>query len=196
MLLTGPTPPLPHRARSFRQDLTDLNRFLSANEIPSALRYQLREYMHQSVALRRAATGNRLLVGLAPKLRNEVALQINEKWLHKIDLISDECEEGLILELAFALTLQIFPPGDVCPVGSIYIVSTTAISRDLPRPLAASLASYDLPRPPMISVIFFSSRDPFAPTSLSFTAPMPSLPGEPRRRALRRPRVPLGPVMG
>jgi len=110
----------------FRQDLTDLNKFLTANAIPSNLRYQLREYMHQTVFLRRAATGNRLLSDLAPKLRNEVALTMNERWLHKIDLINDECEQGLVLELAFALSLQIFPPGDNCPVGRIYIVSRGA----------------------------------------------------------------------
>jgi len=110
----------------FRQDLTDLNKFLTANAIPTSLRYELREYMHQAVALRRAATGNRLLGGLAPKLRNEVALTINEKWLEKIDLINDDVEQGLVLELAFALTLQIFPPGDGCPIGSIYIVSRGA----------------------------------------------------------------------
>ena len=78
---------------SFHQDLTDLNKFLTANSIPKHLRYELREYMHQTIYLRRAATGNRLLRDLAPKLRNEVALQINEKWLHKIDLISEECED-------------------------------------------------------------------------------------------------------
>ena len=31
-----------------------------------------------------------------------------------------------MLELAFALTLRIFPPGDSCPIGSIYIVSRGA----------------------------------------------------------------------
>ena len=63
----------------FRQDLTDLNKFLNANHIPTALRYQLREYMHHTVYLRRNAMGNRLLSALAPKLRNEVALTINAK---------------------------------------------------------------------------------------------------------------------
>jgi len=110
----------------FRQDLTDMNKFLTANAIPPALRYQLREYMHQTVHLRHVATGNRLLSDLAPKLRNEVALQMNERWLQKIDLINDECEPGLVLELAFALALHIYPPGDSCPVGSIYIVSRGA----------------------------------------------------------------------
>ena len=110
----------------FRQDLTDLNKFLTANSIPAVLRYQLREYMHQTLHLRHAATGTRLLGDLAPRLRNEVALKIHERWLAKIDLINEECEEGLVLELAYALTLSIFPPGDSCPMGSIYIVSRGA----------------------------------------------------------------------
>ena len=84
----------------FRQDLTDLNKFLAANSIPSSLRYQLREYMHQTVYLRRNATANRLLTDLAPRLRNEVALTINEKWLEKVELINDDCEEGLVLRHA------------------------------------------------------------------------------------------------
>lgn len=41
-------------------------------------------------------------------------------------MLNDECEEGLILELAFVLRLMIFPPGDSCPVGQIYIVSRGA----------------------------------------------------------------------
>ena len=112
--------------RRFRQDLTDLNKFLTANHIPSGLRYQLREFLHQTVYLRNNATGNRLLSEMAPKLRNEVALTINKKNLLKIDLLRDECEQGLILELAFSLTLGIFPPGDYCPNGHIYIVSRGA----------------------------------------------------------------------
>lgn len=110
----------------FRQDLTDLNKFLAANHIPSTLRYQLREYLHQTVYLRRNATGNRLLSEMAPKLRNEVALTINEKSLLKIDLLSLACEPGVILELAFALALGIYPPGESCPIGYIYIVSRGA----------------------------------------------------------------------
>lgn len=60
----------------FRQDLTDLNKFLTAHHVPAALRYQLREYLHQTVYLRRNATGNRLLSEMAPKLRNEVSLSV------------------------------------------------------------------------------------------------------------------------
>ena len=45
----------------------------------------------------------------------------------KISLLSHpSCEQGLILELAFALALGIFPPGEACPVGHIYIVSRGA----------------------------------------------------------------------
>jgi len=110
----------------FRQDLTNLNKFLNEHKIAHSLRYELREYMHQSVLLRRADTAHRLLREVAPRLRNEVALAINEKWLYKIDLLNKDCELGLILELAFALQLQIFPPGDSCPIGSIYIVSNGA----------------------------------------------------------------------
>ena len=95
---------------SFRQDLTELNRFLAQNSIPNQLRYRLREYMHQTVTLRRAHTSNRLLNELAPKLRNEVALTINRKWLQKIDLLAEGCEEAIVLELAFSLHLQVFPP--------------------------------------------------------------------------------------
>ena len=36
------------------------------------------------------------------------------------------CEPGVILELAFALALGIYPPGESCPVGHIYIVSRGA----------------------------------------------------------------------
>jgi len=110
---------------SFRHDLTDLNRFLTQNNIPHQLRFRLREYMHQVVFLRRAATSNRLLDQLAPKLRNEAALCFNGKWLAKIDLL-DDIEEGCILELAFMLHFQIFPPGEQCPIGNVYVVSRGA----------------------------------------------------------------------
>jgi len=111
---------------SFRQDLTELNRFLAQNSIPNQLRYRLREYMHQTVTLRRAHTSNRLLNELAPKLRNEVALTINRKWLQKIDLLAEGCEEAIVLELAFSLHLQVFPPSETCPIGQLYIVSRGA----------------------------------------------------------------------
>ena len=91
---------------SFRQDLTDINRFMAENNVPSALRYQLREYMHHATYLRRIATGNRLLMELAPKLRNEVALTINKRWLTKLTLL-DSCEEALKLEIAFSLRPQV-----------------------------------------------------------------------------------------
>jgi HAMP domain-containing protein len=110
---------------SFRQDLTDINKFMTENHIPPALRYQLREYMHQTVHLRRANTGNRLISNLAPKLRNEVALTINQRWLNVVDLLRD-CEDGLKLELAYSITLQVFPPGESCPIGELYIVQRGA----------------------------------------------------------------------
>ena len=110
----------------FRQDLTDLNKFLSTANIPNSLRYELREYMHHGQALRRAQTAKRLLGDFAPKLRNEVALQLNEKWLRRVALLNNECEDGVVLELAFALKLHIFPPGESCPIGSIYIVTRGA----------------------------------------------------------------------
>ena len=95
---------------NFRQDLTDLNKFLAANSIPPTLCYQLREYMHHTVFLRRAATGSRLLSDLAPRLRNQVALTINEKWLQKLDLLQ-HCEEvrssSLSLSLSLALSLSL-----------------------------------------------------------------------------------------
>jgi hypothetical protein len=110
---------------SFRQDLTNLNHFLNQNHIPDETRYRLREYMHQSLVLRRAAGGEGLLRKLTPRLRNEAALCFNGKYLNIIELL-DTCERGVILELAFALQLQIFPPGESCINGYIYIVTRGA----------------------------------------------------------------------
>ena len=51
-----------------------------------------------------------------------MALTINQKWIQKLTLL-EHCEEGLKLEIAFLLQANIFPPGECCPPGRMYIIN-------------------------------------------------------------------------
>ncbi len=111
----------------FRFDLSDLNVVMEQEAIPAALRFRLREYMHQTAHLRQAATRQRLFGLLSPGIGGELALKMNEKWLASVWFLPppEESQDNRRLHLALArlLEAEVFAPGESCPPGRLYIVS-------------------------------------------------------------------------
>jgi len=120
----------------FRTDLSDLNDHMASDGISADLRYRLREYMHQTLHLRRGNTKQRLLTLLSPALAGEFAYQSNEKWLSKIWFLQDPNDQTedlsqrrmigtteMLVELAMAMESAVFPHGEMAPVGFLYVIT-------------------------------------------------------------------------
>jgi len=110
----------------FRFDLSDLNWHMEHENIPSDLRYRLREYVHQTVHLRQGATRVRLLQLLSPGLAGEFALTMNQRWLKDVwwlNGVDGSQSSDLHVKLALELRTQVFPHNELVPRGSMYIVS-------------------------------------------------------------------------
>jgi hypothetical protein len=107
----------------FRADLSDLNDHMANEEIQPELRYRLREYMHQTVHLRRGQTKLRLLNLLSPGLAGEFAFQMNERWLRHVWFLEGVSNEQVLIELSRLLTACVFPNGETTPPAFMYIVT-------------------------------------------------------------------------
>ena len=117
--------------KEFQLDMSDLNLLMERENIPLSLRYRLREYMHHSKYLRAAHTRQGLLMKLSPGIAAELALQLGSKWLEVDDLwFNKPINEASTLEarafmsdVALLMRANVFPPGEACPTGHVYIVT-------------------------------------------------------------------------
>jgi potassium voltage-gated channel Eag-related subfamily H protein 7 len=111
------------QTRAFREDMTQLNSFMMEHQLPPAMRFRLREYMHQAIYLERADQSQELLGKLSPAMQGELSLIVNETTLGCVwYLCLPGIEVGLLLELACRMQTQFFPPREICPIGFLYIV--------------------------------------------------------------------------
>ena len=106
---------------SFHEQMDDLNRFMSREDLPSAMRMRLREYFHRSKHLRLASTQRTLMARMPPNLKGEVAWATNSAWLQKIYFLKDS-PQAFIVELSMALSAVVYAPGDSPRTGFMYIV--------------------------------------------------------------------------
>ena len=121
--------------RAFREDMTQLNSFMTEHQLPPAMRFRLREYMHQAVYMERAEQSQELLGKLSPAMQGELSLIINETTLGCVwYLCLPGLEVGLLLELACRMQTLFFPPMEICPTGFLYIVKRGRVLH-LGRPL-------------------------------------------------------------
>ena len=125
----GLTSAMTPETTSFRNDMTDLNNLMSRGKTPSELRVRLREYMHASKVLRGEKTRQHLYRQLSPGMAGEFALQIGQRWLfvpenalfRALRLFEAEDEHELFADVALLLRAHVFPPGEYCPTGILYI---------------------------------------------------------------------------
>ena len=108
-------------ANEFRQMMDSLNAFMRRHNIPQEMRLRLREYFHQTQHLRVAERQKELIEFMSPSLQSEVAWQCNKQWLQRIWFLRDSPVRFLV-SLARQLVPVVFAPGELAPLGALYIV--------------------------------------------------------------------------
>lgn len=111
--------------RAFREHLSGLNAFMATHRLPSLMRIKLREYMHQSVHLVSARRDHGVLQYLSRQMQLEVAWYVHRQWLERVWYLSseDQSTRAVLLDLASRLSAGVYPPGELCVPGRMYIVS-------------------------------------------------------------------------
>ena len=110
--------------QAFRDDLSRLNSFMSANNLPRETRYRLREYLHETVHMRNTEQHAALLTKLPPAMQDEVAWFVNEAVLRRVWYLNwvSTSSTMLLTKLAAGLTPLVFTPGEYCPPGFLYFI--------------------------------------------------------------------------
>lgn len=106
----------------FRQMMDSLNSFMSRHEMPHEMRRRLREYFHQTQHLRIAARQKELIDYMSPSLQSEVAWTCNKQWLQRIWFLR-EAPVKFLVSLAKSLSAFVFAPGELAPLGYMYIIN-------------------------------------------------------------------------
>eukprot|EP00908_Phaeocystis_cordata_P016844 Transcript_28161.p1 GENE.Transcript_28161~~Transcript_28161.p1 ORF type:complete len:808 (-),score=261.71 Transcript_28161:1095-3518(-) len=107
--------------QAFRDELSQLNAFMTAHGLPAELRFRLREFLHETVHLRDAEARRDLLTKLSPAMQGEVALMVNRGWVSKVWYLQRDTQLELLIDLASNLKAQVFAPREFCPCGVMYI---------------------------------------------------------------------------
>ena len=85
----------------------------------------MREYLHETVPLRDMEVQDRLLDKLSPAMQAEISYLVNAKWVEQVwylGMTSIVGQHELRIELSASLHPFVFPPGEFCPSGFMYIV--------------------------------------------------------------------------
>ena len=116
--------------KEFRDLMSALNCFMQVHNLPDMMRIKLREYIHESAHLMRAKRENEMLGYLSRQMHSEVSWFVNRVWLERVwylrtsDLSSDASSmRSVLLDLSCRLKAVVFPPGELCPAGLMYIVA-------------------------------------------------------------------------
>ena len=118
--------------KAFREDLSSLNSFMSEHGLPSETRFRMREYFHQTIHLRKLGVQKVLLENLSPAMQAEISFLVNSRWVEKVWYLEPGLDSragskaasghGLRMQLAAQLSPFVFPPGEFCPNGFMYII--------------------------------------------------------------------------
>jgi hypothetical protein len=118
--------------KEFRELISGLNAFMVAHNLPPKMRFKLREYMHESAHLMRSRRETQVLGYLSRQMHAEVSWFVHRVWLERVwylrtsksDLSSDaDSMRNLLLDLSCCLRAAVFPPGEKCNAGLMYIIS-------------------------------------------------------------------------
>jgi len=107
--------------QAFRKDLTELNTFMSNHSLDPRTCLRLREYLHESLHMKNAASQKRILAQLSPGLHSEVVWRITHPLLRSVRFLQG-VEKELLIALAFRINARVFPPEEICPHGALYII--------------------------------------------------------------------------
>ena len=106
----------------FRNRMDELNSFMRRQHLKNELQQRLREYFHQTHHLRIAAKQRELITLMSDSLQSEVAWSCNRQWLQRVSFLR-EAPLPFLVQLALCLTPHVFAPGEVIPVGRLYIIN-------------------------------------------------------------------------
>jgi len=108
-------------ATYFRERMGEINSFMKSEALPDEMRVRLREYFVHSFHLRTEARNRHLLTEMSPALQSEVVLRCNEKWLRRVRFLRNSSGHFMV-QLALSLHPMLFAPGELAPLGNLYIV--------------------------------------------------------------------------
>ena len=101
--------------QQFREELSQLNDFMSKYDIDAPTRLRLREYFHETVHLRDSENRTKLLKKLSPAMQGEVSWVVNQCWIRRVWYLKEMQHRGLMIELAAHLQPLVFPPLEFAP---------------------------------------------------------------------------------
>ena len=108
---------------AFCRTMSQLNKMMAREDLPHEMRIRLREYFHETQHLRSAESRTELLKLMSPALQAEVAWEVSRTWLHRIWFLKGVSNAFLVM-LSMHLIPRVFAPGEVVPIGSLYIVKS------------------------------------------------------------------------
>jgi len=105
----------------FRQTMDDLNRFCNFHGLPQNVGLELREYFHEKRELMRAEARSKVIIGMSPLLRQQVAWDTNKEWLNRVSFLA-QAEKPFLAKLALAMQLVVFIPKESPPTQKLYVI--------------------------------------------------------------------------
>eukprot|EP00854_Cymbomonas_tetramitiformis_P020165 gene20165-24136_t len=89
--------------------LMELNAFMEEGRLPTVVRQKLREYFKYRSSTPDVKDYHNILTQLSPKLRGEVAMLLDNKWLQSVYLFQTS-PLALVIQVALTIRQQTFPP--------------------------------------------------------------------------------------
>ncbi|XP_078674697.1 cyclic nucleotide-gated channel alpha-1-like [Branchiostoma floridae x Branchiostoma belcheri] len=118
---------LRHARTEFQARLDRVKMYLNHHSVPDVLQKRVKKWADYSWNRTQAMDDSTFLEMLPRRLRKEIAVHVHLDTLRKVKIFED-CENGLLCDLALKLRSQVYTPGDyVCKSGEIgremYIIS-------------------------------------------------------------------------
>jgi len=112
---------------NFRNQLSDLNRFMAIQGLPQALQVQVRHFFGHTKAERETKEQAKNLESLSPGLRSLVLISMNQKWMLKIPFFRRHIHGDFVSALAKKVEINSFAPKEKIvtkhqPISKMFIV--------------------------------------------------------------------------
>jgi hypothetical protein len=105
----------------FNRRIDEVNSLIRQYSLRPEMALRLREYFHATKHLRTADTHRQLLQSMSPALQSEVMWEMHRPWLERVHFLR-AAPRRFMVELAVALEAVVLAPGEVSPLGYLYVV--------------------------------------------------------------------------
>ena len=107
----------------FRRNMSDLNTYISANDIDRGLGMRLRDYFHRAKHLHDSGNSARILSMMSPALQTETIIAVNRPWHRHVWFLNhDHVAKQFVVRLQMVLSPLVLSPYELCPHGFLYIL--------------------------------------------------------------------------